>query len=121
MNCTSACKLFADKIGILYRGGGLKYLVEKLEAEHWILRIWQRQHPTVKGWRSRLYGLGFEGVPEYQTFAAAMVPVMGKGWHGWGSISHKAGEWRKPDQPNEFLMIKDQTVMVVELEEEEDG
>lgn len=107
LKCEPSCKEFSNKVGIIYRGKGLKFLVERLEAQHWMLRIWQRQHPEVKGWRSRLYGIGFEGVPECQKFTAGMVPVMGRGWHGWGSVGYEAGWWRKPDQPNEFIMVGD--------------
>jgi len=117
--CTGSCKELSNKVGIICRGRGLKFLVESLEAQHWMLRIWQRQHPEVKGWRSRLYGVGFEGVPEEQMFTAGMVPVMGKGWQGCGSVGREAGWWRLPDQPNEFIMVKDEVEVTVESEEEE--
>ena len=117
--CIGSCKELSDKIGLVYRGKGLKFLVEKLEADHWMLRIWQRQHPEVRGWRSRLYGVGFEGVSEEQHFTAGMVPVMGKGWQGWDSVGREAGWWRTPNQPNEFILVKDEVDFVVSSGEEQ--
>ena len=92
--CTPKCKAeFFDKFGLMF-GHGLKAHLERWEAKHWPLRIWQRQHPTIRGWEYRLRGEGFPGVPEYQKLESGYVPVFGKGWEGYGAFySHPCGTW----------------------------
>ena len=69
------------KVGILFRGSGLHKHVERVEASSWLLRVWHRQHPTVRDWRERQYGAGFPGT-RTEKFEGT-VPVRGRGWDGW--------------------------------------
>ena len=79
------CKKTFENVGILFRGTGFKGYVEDMEAHDWTLRVWHRQHPTVKGWRRRMMGEGFDGVPEWQS-SGQWRPAMGEGWEGWGAV-----------------------------------
>ncbi|MCJ1384613.1 hypothetical protein MMC17_007731 [Xylographa soralifera] len=96
--CTPSCRAqFFDKFGLVF-GGGLKAHLEFWEARHFPLRIWQRQHPTIRGWEYRLRGEGFPGVPEYQQLESAYVPTFGKGWEGFGAEdADPRGTWRLDD------------------------
>ena len=93
--CTPTCKaqLF-NNFGLMF-GHGLKGHLERWEGEYWPLRIWQRQHPTIRGWEYRLRGEGFPGVPEHQKIGTVCVPKFGKGWEGYGAEDSDAfGGWR---------------------------
>ncbi|MCJ1388457.1 hypothetical protein MMC18_001304 [Xylographa bjoerkii] len=95
-DCTPECRaLLFDNFGVVFRGGGLKGILEHWEGQYWPLRIWQRQHPTVRGWEYRLYGEGFPNVVDYQRLGAGYVPVLGKGWEGFGAENGApTGKWR---------------------------
>ncbi|MCJ1338608.1 hypothetical protein MMC09_003897 [Bachmanniomyces sp. S44760] len=82
--CNETCKKRFLRVGDLARGNGFQAYVEHMEAKHWILRVWRRQHPTVKNWQDRMFGIGFENVPTWQT-TAEWRPAMGKGWDGFGA------------------------------------
>ena len=60
------CQKLFRSVGVISRAKGLRAYVENLEAKHWQLRVWRRQHPTVKGWRRKLVGEGFPGVDKQQ-------------------------------------------------------
>jgi len=96
-DCTPTCRaILFDNVGVVCQGGGIRALVELWEARFWPLRIWQRRHPTVKGWRFRLRGEGFPGVPEHQKPGSGFEPVFGKGWEGYGADGGSpAGDWRQ--------------------------
>ena len=83
-SCSRVCKETFENVGVLFKGCCIQDFVKKMEAEQWILRAWHRQHPTVKSWRRRMMGEGFEGVPEWQR-SGEWRPVLGEGWEGWGS------------------------------------
>ncbi|KAI9741210.1 MAG: hypothetical protein M1834_002924 [Cirrosporium novae-zelandiae] len=61
----------------------LKNMIEKLEKEHYILRMWRRNKPGAKpkDWMARAMGKGFIGVPMEQK---TRQPDLGEGWEGWG-------------------------------------
>ena len=98
---SEGCKHLQEHVGIVRHGQCMKSWVEKSEACYWPLRIWRRRHETELGWRARLYGKGFgDNVPAYQRDELGMVPILGKGWHGWGSVAKAEGDpgsWRKVD------------------------
>ncbi|MCJ1432857.1 hypothetical protein MMC27_002215 [Xylographa pallens] len=94
--CTPSCRtMLFDNFGLMF-GPGLKGHLENWEAKYWPLRIWQRQHPTIRGWEYRLRGEGFPGVPEYQKLGSVFVPKFGKGWEGYGAENlEMSGGWRQ--------------------------
>ncbi|MCJ1397791.1 hypothetical protein MMC11_000987 [Xylographa trunciseda] len=98
-DCTPTCRaMLFDNFGVVCRGGGIKALAEQYEGGHWPLRIWQRRHPTVKGWKYRLRGIGFPEVPDHHKVGSGLVPNFGKGWEGYGAYNgHPAGDWREED------------------------
>ena len=63
-----------------YKLAGLIGLVEKMEAENWLLRVWRFRHPSVEDWRERLLGKGFKNVDS--TVFEKMAPVLGQGYKG---------------------------------------
>ena len=81
--CTKECQKMTGSVGEMHKGKGLEGIVQLMEAKHWILRAWRRQHPTIKDWRRRVHGEGFEGVGATQR-AVEWWPSMGQGWNGWG-------------------------------------
>ncbi|MCJ1283455.1 hypothetical protein MMC26_002784 [Xylographa opegraphella] len=97
-DCTPSCRaMYFDKFGIVF-GGGMRAHLERWEAKYWPLRIWQRQHPTIRGWEYRLRGEGFPGVADYQRLESGYVPIFGKGWEGFGAEdADPKGGWRLDD------------------------
>lgn len=80
--CSSACRSLQLNVGVTSRGGGLVTLVEQLEARHWQLRVWRRQHPTVRAWRRRLVGEGFVGVDKGACAELGVETL----WPYWGKV-----------------------------------
>lgn len=80
--CSSTCRSLQLNVGVISRGGGLVTRVEQLEARYWQLRVWRRQHPTVKAWRRRLVGEGFVGVDK-EACAGLGVETL---WPYWGKL-----------------------------------
>ena len=58
---------------------GVQKEVSELENRYWILRAWAQQHPTVRNWKKRAEGAGFEG-----DFVNNEVRL-GPGFVGWGA------------------------------------
>jgi hypothetical protein len=58
---------------------GMRSLVESLEERYWILRAWRQQHPSLRDWRSRATGWGYQGLD-----SEGDVYELGPGWTGWG-------------------------------------
>ena len=90
--CKDGC-VAGPGLGGEYQTAGLESLVRKLEAEHWILRIWRVNHPHFSDFRERLVGRGFPGVDakEFRHF----LPVRGVGYDGHVSFGKRVGSWRK--------------------------
>ncbi|KAI9717048.1 MAG: hypothetical protein M1812_004983 [Candelaria pacifica] len=63
---------------------GMKAICESLEAKHWILRAWRREHPERTMWR-RIAGIGFPGMNPMTVDQAQRHygPLRGWGWNGW--------------------------------------
>lgn len=90
--CDAGCKATYMKVGPVVKGGGVQSLVEKMEAEDWMLRIWARKSGVV-GWRRRLVGEGFPGVREGLD---DLRPVLGRGWQGLGAVEFGGvGQWEE--------------------------
>jgi hypothetical protein len=88
-DCSVDCKDFHARWNLMGHRSGMQQLLECLEAKHWILRIWQRQHPTVTGWRRRLTGVGFPGAKLRDLKKER--PIMGPGWQGFGALNTFGG------------------------------
>ncbi|KAI9875818.1 MAG: hypothetical protein M1830_007951 [Pleopsidium flavum] len=73
-NCGNLCKR-----ELAHNGTGASQFCTAMEAKHWILRVWRRQHPE-KVWVQRMIGVGFPGVPEEKQ----RLYKAGEGWEGWG-------------------------------------
>ena len=74
------CVFAVKGVGEIGRGKSIKEMVEALEIERWILRLWRRRM-GVKGWKRRLRGEGFDGViTEDVEFIAANK------WMSWGNV-----------------------------------
>ncbi|KAI9697318.1 MAG: hypothetical protein M1836_004882 [Candelina mexicana] len=65
---------------------GMKAICESMEAKHWILRAWRREHPERTMWR-RIAGIGFPGMIPMTVHEAQQnyAPRMGWGWNGWAN------------------------------------
>lgn len=90
--CLPHCKDFHDRYHITAAPPGIKQLLEKLESKHWVLRIWQRQHPSVLDWRQRLAGEKFPGCRLRDLERER--PLMGRAWMGIGA-SITFGGWEE--------------------------
>ena len=75
-----ACRFRAARQGELFRGLGVKQVVEAQERAHWVLRAW-RQRFEVPFWTDRAMGRGFPGCQPPESWA----PKLGPGWVGWGA------------------------------------
>ena len=62
------------------RGSGLLRQTMEMETRYWILRAWAQQHPTIRNWRYRATGMGFEIDSSDQA-----VIRLGPGFVGWGA------------------------------------
>ncbi len=61
------------------RGSGLWKDVAAMEGNHWILRAWAQQHPSVGAWGERVAGYG------YPAPVSGQECKLGPGWVGWGA------------------------------------
>lgn len=77
----TTCKNRATASGKAKHQQSLHEMVEWMEAEYWILRVWRQQHPTVTYWRERMVGRGFTEVD----LEINWEPYMGAGWEGYGA------------------------------------
>lgn len=73
-NCGNTCKH-----ELAHNGTAVAQFCAGMEAKHWILRVWRRQHPE-KIWVQRMLGVGFPGVAEEKQ----RLYKAGEGWDGWG-------------------------------------
>ena len=81
-NHLSSCWVYspaADDGGPVRREEGIEAIVRRYEAKFWILRAWQKHHPTQDNWRLRAAGYDF---PDTRVDEGCYK--LGPGWTGWG-------------------------------------
>ena len=91
--CSQACRDFWKKLGgAEFKGQGLVKFVEEGERHEWLLRVWRTRHPTVKNWRLRMIGEGFEGFTDDDKIKNA-ADFNGRSlWTKWADVDARMEE-----------------------------
>lgn len=92
-HCSQACRDLWKKLGgAEFKGQGLVKFLEEGERHEWLLRVWRTRHPTVKNWRLRMIGEGFEGFTDDDKIEIAADFNDRSLWTKWADVDARMEE-----------------------------